>query len=107
MVAGFVAGWMEKKDYEHAFHMGIAAGSASAFSGKSCNKGRNRSGLSSDNRKIIKGEEEMRITDLLDRRSVSLTAAPKTKSETLDMAVDLMVKRRRSATVRLIVNRYI
>ena len=34
----------------------------------------------------------MRITDLLDRRSVSLTAAPKTKSETLDMAFDLMVK---------------
>ena len=32
MVAGVVAGWMEKKDYEHAFHMGIAAGSASAFS---------------------------------------------------------------------------
>ena len=34
----------------------------------------------------------MRITDLLDRRSVSLTAVPKTKSETLDMAIDLMVK---------------
>ncbi len=34
----------------------------------------------------------MRITDLLDRRSVSLTAAPKGKSEALDMAVDLMVK---------------
>ena len=34
----------------------------------------------------------MRITDLLDRRSVSLTAAPKTKSETLDMAIDLLVK---------------
>ena len=32
MVAGFMAGWMEKKDYRHAFHMGIAAGSASAFS---------------------------------------------------------------------------
>jgi 1-phosphofructokinase len=32
MVAGFMAGWMEKKDYKHAFHMGIAAGSASAFS---------------------------------------------------------------------------
>ncbi len=32
MVAGFLAGWMEKKDYIHAFHMGIAAGSASAFS---------------------------------------------------------------------------
>lgn len=32
MVAGFVAGWMEQKDYAHAFRMGIAAGSASAFS---------------------------------------------------------------------------
>ena len=32
MVAGFLTGWMEKKDYVHAFHMGIAAGSASAFS---------------------------------------------------------------------------
>ena len=32
MVAGFMAGWMEKKDYEYAFHMGISAGSASAFS---------------------------------------------------------------------------
>lgn len=32
MVAGFMAGWMEKHDYRHAFHMGIAAGSASAFS---------------------------------------------------------------------------
>ena len=32
MVAGFIAGWTEKKDYEHAFKMGIAAGSASAFS---------------------------------------------------------------------------
>lgn len=34
----------------------------------------------------------MRITDLLDKRSVSLSAAPKSKSEALDMAVDLMVK---------------
>lgn len=32
MVAGFMAGWMEKKDYEYAFHMGVSAGSASAFS---------------------------------------------------------------------------
>ena len=32
MVAGFMAGYMEKEDYLHAFHMGIAAGSASAFS---------------------------------------------------------------------------
>ena len=32
MVAGFLAGWEEKKDYGHAFRMGISAGSASAFS---------------------------------------------------------------------------
>lgn len=32
MVAGFLAGWMKQKDYEKAFYMGIAAGSASAFS---------------------------------------------------------------------------
>lgn len=32
MVAGFIAGYMEKEDYDHAFMMGISAGSASAFS---------------------------------------------------------------------------
>lgn len=32
MVAGFLAGWMERKSYSHAFYMGISAGSASAFS---------------------------------------------------------------------------
>ena len=32
MVAGFITGWLEKKDYQHAFAMGVAAGSASAFS---------------------------------------------------------------------------
>ena len=32
MVAGFTAGWIEKKDYRHAFYMGVASGSASAFS---------------------------------------------------------------------------
>lgn len=32
MVAGFLAGWLEKNDYEHAFKMGLASGSASAFS---------------------------------------------------------------------------
>ena len=34
MVAGFLAGWLEKKNYEYAFHMGLSAGSASAFSEK-------------------------------------------------------------------------
>ena len=32
MVAGFLTGWLEEKEYAHAFCMGIAAGSASAFS---------------------------------------------------------------------------
>lgn len=32
MVAGFLAGWIEKQDSYHAFKMGVAAGSASAFS---------------------------------------------------------------------------
>lgn len=32
MVAGFIAGWEEKKDYAYAFRMAVAAGSASAFS---------------------------------------------------------------------------
>ena len=32
MVAGFLAGYGERGDYEHAFRMGLAAGSASAFS---------------------------------------------------------------------------
>ena len=32
MVAGFIAGYMEKDDYEYAFKMGLSAGSASAFS---------------------------------------------------------------------------
>ena len=31
MVAGFLAGWMEKQDFRHAFYMGVSAGSASAF----------------------------------------------------------------------------
>ena len=32
MVAGFLAGWEEKRNYAHAFRMAVAAGSASAFS---------------------------------------------------------------------------
>ncbi len=32
MVAGFLAGYLEKQDYEHALRLGSAAGSASAFS---------------------------------------------------------------------------
>lgn len=31
MVAGFIAGFLEKQEYEYAFHAGLAAGSASAF----------------------------------------------------------------------------
>lgn len=32
MVAGFMAGWLETRNYKHAFFMGLSAGSASAFS---------------------------------------------------------------------------
>jgi len=32
MVAGFMAGWMKSADYKRAFEMGLATGSASAFS---------------------------------------------------------------------------
>ena len=32
MVAGFLTGWLESKDYKKAFEMGVCAGSASAFS---------------------------------------------------------------------------
>ncbi len=34
----------------------------------------------------------MRITELLDKRSISLTGAPKTKQEALDQVIDLMIK---------------
>lgn len=32
MAAGFMAGWLARRSYAHAFRMGLAAGSASAFS---------------------------------------------------------------------------
>ena len=32
MVAGFVAGWLERGDYAYAHRLGAAAGSATAFS---------------------------------------------------------------------------
>lgn len=32
MVAGFISGWLEKRDYEYAHKLGAAAGSATAFS---------------------------------------------------------------------------
>lgn len=38
MVAGFLAGWVKKRSYDFAFRMGVAAGSASAFSEKLATK---------------------------------------------------------------------
>ena len=38
MVAGFLAGWILQGDYEHAFRMGLATGSVSAFSEKLATK---------------------------------------------------------------------
>jgi len=39
LVAGFLSGWIEKKDYEYAFRKGVATGSASAFSERSATNG--------------------------------------------------------------------
>ena len=38
MIAGFLAGWEHSKDYEQAFRMAVAAGSASAYSEKLATK---------------------------------------------------------------------
>ena len=38
MVAGFLAGWLSSEDYEKAFRVGLATGSASAFSEKLATK---------------------------------------------------------------------
>jgi 1-phosphofructokinase len=32
MVAGFLAGWLASQDYDYALRLGVAAGSATAFS---------------------------------------------------------------------------
>ena len=55
MVAGFMAGWMEKKDYGHAFRMGVAAGSASTFS-----------------ENLATGEEIRRLYERVDCRQIRL-----------------------------------
>lgn len=47
----------------------------------------------------------MRITDLLDKNSISLNAAPADKKETLDLAVELMAKAESCLMWRSIVNR--
>lgn len=39
MVAGFITGWLERKDYAYAFRLAVAAGSASAFSERFASKG--------------------------------------------------------------------
>jgi 1-phosphofructokinase len=39
MVAGFMTGWLRTGSYEEAFKMGVAAGSASAFSDYLATKG--------------------------------------------------------------------
>lgn len=54
MVAGFVAGWIEKQDYEYAFHMGVVIRKCKRFFRKSCNKRRNYKCLQSGYGKIIK-----------------------------------------------------
>ena len=48
----------------------------------------------------------MRITDLLDVRSISLNAAPADKSQTLDAAVSLMTEVARLMMRKRIANRF-
>ena len=53
-----------------------------------------RSHQKKDNDSEGKRGKSMRITDLLDVRSISLDSAPKSKSEALDQAVELMARKR-------------
>ena len=48
MVAGFTAGWMEKRDYRHAFYMGVAAGKRQCIFGVSRYKRRDHESVSED-----------------------------------------------------------
>lgn len=48
----------------------------------------------------------MRITELLDKRSISLNGAPKTKNEALDQVVELMVKSGKINDAGRIASRY-
>lgn len=49
-----MAGWMEKREYGHAFRLGVAAGSASAFS-----------------ENLATGEEIRRLYGCVESRAVS------------------------------------
>ena len=48
----------------------------------------------------------MKITELLDKRSISLNGSPKSKSEALDQMVALMAKAVRSTIRKLIEKKY-
>ena len=49
----------------------------------------------------------MRITELLDKRSIRIDGAPKSKNEALDQMVELMAKRvEKSMTWKLIARKY-
>ena len=61
MVAGFLAGWLTKKDYEYAFRMGISAGSASAFSENLATKKRNRRSLQAGQPVCLTDRREKKI----------------------------------------------
>lgn len=48
----------------------------------------------------------MRITELLDKRSIRIDGAPKSKNEALDQMVELMAKSGKSMTWKLIARKY-
>lgn len=118
MVAGFIAGYLENYSYEQAFKMGVATGSASAFSQYLATKEEVMGLMKSWIRKseiyknyiknsfaFWKREMQMikiynvgrrilmRIKDLLHIESIELGCKMSSKSETLDKAVSLMVNR--------------
>lgn len=53
MIAGFMAGYLESREVEYAFYRGLAAGSASAFSGDLCT----REEIDAIYNKLLKGRD--------------------------------------------------
>ena len=100
MVAGFIAGYLITDDgadaYKNAFEIGVCTGSASAFSEELATKEEVCKDL---RQKMIKEGLRMRITDLLDKKSIYLGAKVNSKEETLDRAVALMAESEKIADV--------
>lgn len=98
MVAGFITGYLNTKDMEKAFRLGVAAGSASAFCswlatrdeivGTSWRTGRSVPYIKSNGR-----NDKMKITDLLKKQSICHSMArADSKEQVIREMVDLMAE---------------